>query len=74
MTIIVVGIGQGGMMNLIDIKKKKGKDLGPEMRRKNTLIAIKEVSINQAIIIMKIEEDQEVETIVDTRTINIKTG
>ena len=74
MTIIVVGIGQGGMMNLIDIKKKKGKDLGPEMRRENTLIAIKEVSINQAIIIMKIEEDQEVETIVDTRTINIKTG
>ena len=74
MTIIVVGIGQGGMMNLIDIKKKKGKDLGPEMRRKNKLIAIKEVSINQAIIIMKIEEDQEVETIVDTRTINIKTG
>ena len=74
MTIIVVGIGQGGMMNLIDIKKKKGKDLGPEMRRKNKMIAIKEVSINQAIIIMKIEEDQEVETIVDTRTINIKTG
>ena len=61
MTIIVVGIGQGGMMNLIDIKKKKGKDLGREMRRKNTLIAIKEVSINQAIIIMKIEEDQEVD-------------
>jgi hypothetical protein len=74
MTIIVAGIGQGGMTNLIDIKKKKGKDLGREMRRKNTLIAIKEVSINQAIIIMKIEEDQEVETIVDTRTINIKTG
>jgi hypothetical protein len=71
-TTVTEDIIQGGMMNLIDISKKRGKDLGQEMRSKDTMIVIKEVSINQVIVIMKKGEGQEVEIIIDTKI--IKTG
>jgi hypothetical protein len=68
------------MMNLIDIKKKRGKDLDPEtmlIRRDTLRVTVKEnmSSINQEIIIKKRKEGREVEIIIiDTRIINIKTG
>ena len=73
-------ISQEEMMNLIDIKKKRGKDLDPEkmLIRRDTLKVMGEEnmsSINQEIIIKKRKEGRGVEIIIiDTRIINIKTG
>jgi hypothetical protein len=79
-TIIITVISQEEMMNLIDIKKKRGKDLDPEImlsKGDTSKVIVEEImsSINQEIIIKKIKEGQGVEIIIiDTRIINIKTG
>jgi hypothetical protein len=80
MIITIIVINQGEMMNLIDIKKKRGKDLDPEtmlIRRDISKVKGEEImsSINQEIIIKKRKEGREVEIIIiDTRIINIKIG
>lgn len=67
-----VEIGQGGMMSLTDIKKKRGNDLGQGMiKGQDTVRVIKELNINQVIVIMKRGDAREVEIIIDTKIINI---
>jgi hypothetical protein len=79
MIITIIVINPGEMMNLIDIKKRRGKDLDPEtmIRRDISKVMGEEImsSINQEIIIKKRKEGRGAEIIIiDTRIINIKTG
>ena len=71
---VTTDIGQGGLLNLIEIKRKKEKDLDQEISSIDKLIIIKEVNIKQVITIMRRGEDREAEIIIGVRSIDIKIG
>ncbi len=60
-------------MSLTDIKKKRGNDLDQgKIKGQDTVRVIKELNINQVIVIMKRGDAREVEIIIDTKIINIR--